>query len=87
MFQLGGRYWKTWNREVRKALLSSQRGKEDGCYNSLEQEEPSSIEACYAGSIQGRVALGSNAGAYLERIGRDPNARPDFEPGALLFQP
>ena len=52
-------------------------------YDPVEQEVPSSIDACYAGSIQGRVALGPKAGAYLERIGRDPNAQPDFEPGAL----
>jgi len=48
----------------------------------LQPDEPLLAELC-AASVQGRVALGEENGASVERLGRRRDARPLFIPGEL----
>ena len=42
-------------------------------FEKLALDEPT-LASCYAASIQGRIALGSEAGQFVQRKGRDPKA-------------
>jgi ribosomal protein S27E len=47
-------------------------------------EEPSTLDACQAAAVQGRVALGPDAGRAVARLGRYRDATAaDFRPGEL----
>lgn len=48
-----------------------------------ERDDDSLLPFLSAASIQGRVALGPDAGRRIERLGHAPSDAPSFEPGAL----
>ena len=48
-----------------------------------EHDDDSLLPFLSAASIQGRVALGPDAGRRIERLGHAPSDAPSFEPGAL----
>ncbi|NOT30112.1 MAG: IS91 family transposase [Planctomycetes bacterium] len=56
--------------------------KDEPAGEELQPDEPLLAEL-YAASVQGRVAIGEESGASVERVGRRRDARPLFLPGEL----
>jgi len=55
---------------------------DDADVDPLAADQPT-LAACYAGAVQGRIALGPDAGAPITRLGRNPNARFESEQRSL----
>jgi hypothetical protein len=49
-------------------------------------DELSPLDACQAAAVQGRIALGPEAGHAVRRLGRQRDVKPEFRPGALCAE-
>jgi len=67
-------------RILRRRGLWPEPGEEDPC---ADREPDSLLPFLTAASIQGRVALGPEAGRPVERLGQPPTNTPRFDPGSL----
>jgi len=69
-------------RQVHRLLAAEGKLRDDGD-GILLDGEASVLDACQAAAVQGRIALGEEAGCAVPRLGRRPGFQAQFEPGAL----